>query len=278
MGDVGDEHDRSIYWPAGEVERIVQGFSDAYAKELAGVLELATASVQQQLSEALRPFYDYLAEVSSSLVNFGDLLEGIAPSNWPSAHRREIENLIDRTGWALVWEPSADVLSAMLAVDGGDDDRLRVLVGRSEEVLAGCEARLTEIESPHLSFDVEAVRQVLGAIRNGSPMAAQALAAVAVERFARRFAKRSIAAAGKEMAREDNPIAMYRLVLIGRCVKWAATDYWVDRGDPIPEHFNRHASVHALGEVQYTQANALLGALLVTGFVREVEEQQRPIV
>ncbi|MCU1661503.1 MAG: hypothetical protein JWR58_1568 [Pseudonocardia sp.] len=40
-------------------------------------------------------------------------------------------------------------------------------------------------------------------------------------------------------------------------------EFWEYKGDPIPTKFNRHATVHAAGRVQYTPANAVLATSLV---------------
>lgn len=44
-------------------------------------------------------------------------------------------------------------------------------------------------------------------------------------------------------------------------------------GDPVPTEFNRHASVHAAGAVQYHPANALIALMLATSLLREAHEE-----
>lgn len=47
-------------------------------------------------------------------------------------------------------------------------------------------------------------------------------------------------------------------------------------GDPIPVEFNRHASVHAAGAVQYHPANALIALMIATSLLREAQEEVSP--
>jgi hypothetical protein len=48
-------------------------------------------------------------------------------------------------------------------------------------------------------------------------------------------------------------------------------------GPPVPEEFNRNATVHGVGPTQITLANALAAVMLAVGLVRELEETQRPL-
>jgi hypothetical protein len=50
-------------------------------------------------------------------------------------------------------------------------------------------------------------------------------------------------------------------------------ELWEYKGDPIPTRFNRHASAHAVGRVQYTPANAVIALALATSLVREAHQE-----
>src|SRR5690606_19487222 len=62
--------------------------------------------------------------------------------------------------------------------------------------------------------------------------------------------------------------------LLGSCIPQTLSQFVPAKGDPIPAHFNRHASLHSANPTQYTEANMLLGAILVTAFLREIDELQ----
>ncbi|MGW3875981.1 hypothetical protein ACWD95_43635, partial [Streptomyces sp. NPDC005069] len=50
----------------------------------------------------------------------------------------------------------------------------------------------------------------------------------------------------------------------------ACEDFWAP--DPVPASFNRHATVHAAGPTQYTEANALTAIMLAVSVLRELQE------
>ncbi|WP_281154709.1 hypothetical protein [Streptomyces sp. HYC2] len=41
----------------------------------------------------------------------------------------------------------------------------------------------------------------------------------------------------------------------------------------MPEGFNRHATAHAAGAVQYTAANAVIALMLAVSVLREIDDQ-----
>jgi hypothetical protein len=44
-------------------------------------------------------------------------------------------------------------------------------------------------------------------------------------------------------------------------------------GDPVPVVYNRHASAHAVGDVQYTEANALVAVMMAVSMLCELQEE-----
>jgi hypothetical protein len=53
----------------------------------------------------------------------------------------------------------------------------------------------------------------------------------------------------------------------------ALTKFDAPNGDPVPTIFNRHASAHAVGPEQYTEANTVIALALATSLVREAHQQ-----
>jgi hypothetical protein len=63
----------------------------------------------------------------------------------------------------------------------------------------------------------------------------------------------------------------FRLVAILQTAGCAIEHYRGDQGDPIPTRFNRHASTHRVGGIQYTRSNSLTSLMLVVSLIRELD-------
>jgi len=49
--------------------------------------------------------------------------------------------------------------------------------------------------------------------------------------------------------------------------------FFEPNGDPIPTIFNRHATAHTVGRIQYTPANAVIALALATSLIREAHQE-----
>lgn len=229
----------------------------------------AFAEQQRQIQQIVRRLS---AIDSETLRRISQLMERARPTNWPAGRDKEIIALIERTSWPLVWVPGTDVLTALLECET-DEDLEQCLVENAQEVLTSAKARLADLPD---DFHPMAARGALDCIKAFpvAPLAAQSLAATTFENILREsLGHPSLAKATKDLAaaedwREES-FLLLRWALIRSCMPNVLTPFWPTDGDPIPTQFNRHASVHALSEAQYTQTNALVGIMLVVSALRE---------
>jgi len=157
-------------------------------------------------------------------------------------------------GIPTAWVPRAAVLEAL--VDITEVDRPAVLVDYSAEVLEDCERLCDQIAAVDLQEQVVLLHEALQVAEIGHLAAAQALAVSIFDTVLRRtFKPKKIAGYYKavkdaiEDHRETAPLGEMRWGLV-HAPALIVLETFVP-GDPIPVEFNRHASVHAAGAVQY---------------------------
>ncbi|MFC8765982.1 hypothetical protein ACFUAG_35470 [Streptomyces sp. NPDC057193] len=70
---------------------------------------------------------------------------------------------------------------------------------------------------------------------------------------------------------DDATIGQFRRAAV--LLPFAKTLEEFRRQHPVPEAFNRHATAHAAGAVQYTAANAVIALMLAVSVLREIDDQ-----
>ncbi len=198
------------------------------------------------------------------------------PTNWIDLGReQELTELLDlmrETGWCLVWAPRAEIIKILL---DESDEKTRVVrfLDAREAIVEDVRAVLRHIESQLLESNVTACRKALDAFAGGHPEAAQALAAADMsslingEPFSLSFgAARAEFEAGDPM---KLPWRSFRLFVVLGMVAQSLQPFFVEKGDPVPGQFSRHASAHTVDPLQYREENALAALLLLAAFLRE---------
>lgn len=159
------------------------------------------------------------------------------------------------------------------------DDRPNVLADNREEILHDCEDVLADnVTQGRLDDLVDATREAIAVLRQGQAMSAQALASNVVDTALRHAIPPDGARYyGKvlEQIKQSQDCEMRELRR--SATFWPVVDalqpFWPHNGDPIPDSYNRHASAHAVGGIQYTDANALIAVMLATSMLRELQEE-----
>lgn len=101
------------------------------AQNLRAISESATAQFAASFEPVLRAFSDQLgltrkrlAEVATQIVEMGEMWLRTQPNNWSELGSavavHDVYDLMQETGWCLVWCPRSDVLRELLDLDGPD--------------------------------------------------------------------------------------------------------------------------------------------------------------
>jgi len=117
--------------------------------------------------------------------------------------------------------------------------------------------------------------QAVDALRAGLPGPAQAAAANVLDTLIRTsMSPWKGYRSWLRLHPDDDELSMVQLRYVATMapVRPALEEFWPHRGDPVPALFNRHATSHAVGDIQYTQANAPVGVLLAVSIVREFHQ------
>jgi hypothetical protein len=119
---------------------------------------------------------------------------------------------------------------------------------------------------------VEAVRQALDAFAAGLVVPAQTAVAAVLSDVIGRYYGLTFAVAAREMDEDpgEMPMPYFRFWLVMSLVPRALSQFYCDRGDEVPDTFNRHASAHTVDPGQHTELNALVGLMLAVGLVKEI--------
>jgi len=200
------------------------------------------------------------------------------PTNWidlgPEQEISELLDFMQETGWCIVWAPRADTIKILME-ESEETARVVKFVGAREAILEDVRAVLRDIESKSLEPNVAACYKGLDAFAGGHPDAAQALMAADMsslingEPFSMSFKR-----AKAEFEVED-PVAMpwrsFRLFVVLGMVARSLEPFFIERGDPVPGQFSRHASAHTVDPSQYREENSLAALLLLAAFLREID-------
>lgn len=208
--------------------------------------------------------------------DFAEMFRRFQPANWSDALDEDVHMsdlvALAREGWPTAWVPAAGTLRALVRCE--PTDRSKVLDDCCSEVLVDCEAALVPVSDGPYRAQADLLGQAIRAIRAGLPAPAQAMAANVLDTMIR--ASMSPWMGYKKWLQlhpddEDFTMGQLRYVVTMAPVRLVLEDFWED--DPVPAAFNRHATAHAAGEIQYTDANAVVGVLLAVSIVREFHEQ-----
>lgn len=236
------------------------------------------------LSGVLPNYQKLLANIlpKINLPDFAELFRAYQPANWHSAIDEDVHtiDLLDlaRDGLPTTWVPGPVVLRALALA--AEDQRQQILLDHEEQALDDCtDALAVVVGGPH-DAQARLLEQAIGAMRASLPAGAQAIAANVLDTVLR--ATTSPWSGYKNWLRQhpdddEFTIGQLRYVATMAPVRPALEEFWPQKGDPIPVLFNRHATSHAAGDIQYNDVNALIGVLLATSIVREFHEQHLEI-
>jgi len=221
---------------------------------------------------AITAKFDYSALVeqfTSALagINWDQLREAF--ERWLPSNLRSVSDLDDVArialdeGLPLAWVPRREVLEELL-VAPNQEKRLRILEAHADDILNDCESVLQDI-APEWGNQC---RSAISALRHGLEAPAQSHAGNIVDSIIYAVLGSGGRDKAKQRAQEDSDdlpiqVAMENLVL--RPLFLGFIRWFPGQDDPIPDHFARHATAHAVGQPGvFSRTNALIAVMLAT--------------
>ncbi|MFI2764758.1 hypothetical protein ACH5A3_38945 [Streptomyces echinatus] len=268
--------------------------------QLAEVLSAATENIRRTVAANLisapkvelpKPrLLEGLSTAVAPLQSVLERLDAMMPENW-QGQRLAYKDMVRlmQEGVPLAWVPPADVIRHLLAAQDVAC-RVEILDDRRTEILASCSKVLDTVTDERFAAQRTLLEECVRMLEGGMFSGAQALAANVWDTLVRALAFANPAWLtdkgwwpGYSKISQRVPSVDIDEATIGQFRKAAvflpfATTLEEFRGqDPVPDGFNRHATAHAAGAVQYTAANAVIALMLAVSVLREIDDQGYPV-
>lgn len=278
MGVVAGERLKTIFSkfsiPAPKVISPVHlGFSSA-AEVLAERMAAQHSSLMDQLRVAIQPLIDFgwLDELNRSL------LPPNLRTHAGEIRAFEVHEFVEQEGIPLYFVPRGEVAVRFLTAKGASARR-KVLDDCYDAIVEDCTALLDEVKHSGVGEEVAFTKDGIGAMRAGFVYSAQAMFTLTLdtlirrlhpeEQRRRRLTKRDKGASPPEVIEEMG----FRSAMVWLPVWNAHETFWSHKGDAIPRHYSRHASVHSVSTTQFERANCVQALMLVTSLVAYAAEK-----
>jgi hypothetical protein len=253
----------------------------ALAEQVVAVNQRALAALSASIKPSIEIINDRIAgtmmdALKPTFARLHEMWEAALPPNWREFEKvdrvTEILDFMEETGWSHAWVPRPSVIEDLLAAP---DARGQTLLAHEVEVLEDLDFCLAEVTDGDLAETVNAVSEAVGSYRDGRVLAAQALATCLFTTLIHVNLEHETFGKARAAFTEDDPmhvsIGRFRLVAILRSAGRAIEKYRGNPGEAVPTIFNRHASTHRVGAIQYTRVNSLTSLMLVASLLRELD-------
>ncbi|MET7990843.1 hypothetical protein ABZU76_08020 [Amycolatopsis sp. NPDC005232] len=223
----------------------------------------------------LKPFTERVSEVFESIGTLRiEVLRDGAPDNWADLRDDQILSLLKlaRAGIPITWVPRAAILSELLAVDEGQ--RSRVILAHAQDLLDDCRAAAACTHGGAFAEHAGFLHQAIDALDAGHAAAAQALSANVLDTLLRSAVEKPVKSryyATMRQTIESAPLSLLSWAVTHWPVLEALTNF-DGATERLPSSFNRHATAHAVGSVQYTPENAAIAVMAAASVLRQAHE------
>ena len=198
---------------------------------------------------------------------------------WRPDNLREVSDLNSvatvarEEGIPLSWVPCPEIVAALIDADG-PEARLNTVSERRDEILDDCEARLGTITHEWAAQCVDALRALrLGLIGPAQSHAANIVDSIVLFRFGKGGRAAAKGRASGEFGEQLLRRAAEYLTLLP--LARALTDWWPNGDAAPPDHFSRHATVHAVGYREvFTPHSATIAVMLATSLTTQFASRE----
>ena len=268
--------------------------ANGFDARLAEVLRAATENIRKAVAanfvpsprvQLPTPVLEGLAKALAPLQPALERLDAMMPENW-RGQRLDYRDMVRlmQEGVPLAWVPPADVIRQLLAV-GETSSRSKVIDACRPEILDSCSVVLAKVVDARFSPQRALLEECVQMIERGRFSGAQALAANVWDTLVRGLAYanstwltdqgwwsyKKIIQSVPAVDDDDATIGQFRKAAV--FLPFAKTLEEFRRPQPVPGDFNRHATAHATGAVQYTAANTVTALMLAVSVLREIDDQ-----
>ena len=205
-----------------------------------------------------------------------ETFDNLIPSNLRGLLLRDLDvvaSITFREGLPLCWIPRDESVAAILEADS-PQERRRILLERRDDILDDCELALATSEHEWAAE----CRSAIATLRCGHFGPAQSHASNIVDSIVQTFATVRPRALAVEKARRDFdeiPFQQVACYLTLRPLDRAFAQWWPNAADPLPDHFARHPTTHAVGHSGlFAPVNALVAVMLAASLTVQFESDE----
>ncbi|WP_331763946.1 hypothetical protein [Streptomyces anthocyanicus] len=264
--------------------------------QLSRTLSAATENIRRAVAASFTPAWkiqlaphllEGLAQAIAPLQPTLDRLDSMMPENW-QGQRLPYKDMIllMQEGVPLAWVPPAGVIRQLLAAEDATE-RAEIIDDCRPEILDACTETLETVTDIRLTTQTALLAECVQMTERGMFNGAQALAANVWDTLFRGLAfgnsawltekgwwsyKRIQERIPSFDVGKDSTIGQFRKAAV--FLPFPATLEEFRRPQPVPHAFNRHATAHATGAVQYSAANAMTALMLASSVLREIDDQE----
>ncbi|WP_141711374.1 hypothetical protein [Jiangella alba] len=246
---------------------VLKGFDLGGLTKAAGIVAKADFWWNRQLSEVVAQIARTQATWLIHLPQV-DIVRAAYPPNLRSIEDlglAELEQVILVEGIPLYAIPRPEIAEQLVrAVSAAK--RREILGRRWRAIVADCRGHLGSCRSGPVQTHVRFAERALDATESGHHETAQALAANLLDTILGTHLAED--RAGLLPSKKVTTPERYDKLAVREWLAfspiWAAyQSYFADRGDPVPRTFNRHATAHSVGTLQFSRRNAVQALMLV---------------
>jgi hypothetical protein len=194
------------------------------------------------------------------------------PHNWEDTIDDEAAESLAAAGWPIVWVPRSSIVAELIKAED-DTARHQLLVTRAAQIF---ETALELVEAEELHFLRRLATEAVSAARQDLLAAAQATAAVVADTSCHDFLGLTRNGEILSKANPDIDSVPIRGLLKMLCLAIIAATFATFRpenGDPVPDEYNRHATIHRASEPQYSTANAVKAIMTAVIAVCQIDHE-----
>lgn len=257
-----------------------------HAQDLIASAGAAVRHAQDLASEALRNGAETIASLLGRvdwqlLLQTIDDYQALVPSNLTLQAVVAAALSDNEDGIPVAWVPRTEIVEALLLQDGNSDDRVDLLLDRTDDILDDCDAAL----SANPTAAAREVLHAVAALRAGHVGPAQShgsnlVDSIVLHVFSDAPRRRVGNARADATRRAVEPLpagaiavtAVVERIVLGPLVQGLGR-WWPDR--PVPARgFNRHVTSHAAHrDGVFSDFNALVVVMLATSLATHYEEE-----
>ncbi len=263
---------------AADVGRVIQSAFEKQAEQMQHI-----AKVTEGFSRSLQGLPDKLLKAPDWLSKLDRA--GLTPNLGKdrSIYKLKQYKRLLGMGYAIFWVPRAEIVEALLGAKN-EQDRKKIVLKYSQEILEDCQNALDDIGSPSLKNPKLHLVAAIETMRTSNPRAAQSTASVCFDALLDQIIDSSslrtyrevypkVSGDGNKLKSVDNiPVQYLYAALQAQLVVFSMRKFERLQPQTVQTKYGRHSSIHSVSPRQYNDFNALQAITVTTSLLATTDK------